>query len=110
LAEQVTFAARVKPHRITLFASRNRLGIRRNATLTSPTEGCMKTRARLLIATILGAVVLTVAPSWSAPARPTMMCSDGFEALCYVIGTSCNALDTVDGKILKKDLINCQLG
>jgi hypothetical protein len=78
--------------------------------MTPPTEGRMKTRARLLIGTIIAAVVLTVAPSWSSPARPTMTCSDGFEAVCYVIGTSCNALDTVDDKILKKDYINCQLG
>jgi hypothetical protein len=70
----------------------------------------MKTRARLLTATIIASVILTVVPSWGAPAGPTMTCSDGFEALCIVIGTSCNILDTVDGKILKKDLINCQLG
>jgi len=70
----------------------------------------MKTRARLLVGTIAAAVILTGAPSWSSPARLAMTCSDGFEAVCYVIGTSCRALDTVDGKILKKDLINCQLG
>lgn len=66
-------------------------------------------RARLLVSTLMTATVLTLAPSWGAPAK-AMTCSPDFEAVCVVIGTTCRILDTVDGKILKKDLINCQLG
>jgi hypothetical protein len=64
-------------------------------------------RARLLLGTAVAALALTLTPSGSAAA---MTCSPDFEAVCVVIGTSCRALDTVEAKVLKKDLINCQLG
>ena len=65
-------------------------------------------RARILLGTIVAAVALSLAPA--SASAPTMMCSPDVEAVCVVIGTTCNVLDAVDAKILKKDLINCQLG
>ena len=70
----------------------------------------MKTRrARVLLAMIVAAMTISLVPA-SSNASPKMVCSPDFEAVCYVIGTTCRVLDTVDGKILHKDLINCQLG
>jgi hypothetical protein len=65
---------------------------------------------RFLLAPAL-ALTMSLA-AWSAPAspQPMMTCADGFEAICIVIGTACGALDTVDEKILKKNLIDCALG
>jgi hypothetical protein len=66
-------------------------------------------KLRVLIAAAAAVVVpLTMS---SAPAQPqSMNCADGFEAICIAIGTTCQVLDIADEKILKKDLINCQLG
>ncbi len=67
-----------------------------------------KRRARLMLGMLATTVALTIAPM-SAPAN-AMTCSPDFEAVCVVIGTSCRILDTVEAKVIKKDLINCQLG
>ena len=65
-------------------------------------------RARLLLGTVIAAVALTVVPATAS--APKMTCSPDFEAVCTVIATTCRVLDAVDTKVLKKNLINCQLG
>lgn len=56
---------------------------------------------RLSVAAV--AVALTAAPFATAPAS-AMMCADGFEAVCFAIGTACQTLNE-----LPKDLVACQL-
>ena len=68
----------------------------------------MRIKQRILMAAAATALVLTTLPS--AASAPQMTCSEPFEAVCIAIGTACRALDTVEGKVLDKDLINCQLG
>ena len=69
----------------------------------------MKTRrTRVLLGTIVVAVALSLAPA--SASTPSMTCSPDVVAVCVVIGTTCRALEAVDTKVLKKDLINCQLG
>jgi hypothetical protein len=43
-------------------------------------------RSRLVFAGIAGAVALSVAP---AHAAPRLYCAEGFEAVCTVIGLTC---------------------
>ena len=68
----------------------------------------MSIKQRIVLATAATALVLTTLPSAASP--PRMTCSEPFEAVCIAIGTACRALDTVEAKVLDKDLINCQLG
>jgi hypothetical protein len=70
----------------------------------------MKTkRARILLGTIVAAMTISLVPA-SSTASPKMVCAPDFEAVCYAIAAACHAADSVEAKILKKDLINCQLG
>lgn len=68
----------------------------------------MRIKQRILMATAATALVLTTLPS--AASAPQMTCSEPLEAVCIAIGTACRALDTVEAKVLDKDLVNCQLG
>ena len=66
-------------------------------------------RARILLGTIVAAMTISLVPA-SSTASPQMTCSPDFEAVCVVIGTACRTADALETKVLKKDLINCQLG
>lgn len=63
-------------------------------------------RIRIMLGSTAVAVALLAAPSSSS----AMTCAPDFEAICYAIGASCHAVEQVEEKILKKDLVLCQFG
>lgn len=68
----------------------------------------MGIKKRFLLAVASAAVVLGTFPA--SASVPQMRCSEPLEAVCVAIGTACRAIDTVESKVLAKDLINCNLG
>lgn len=67
-----------------------------------------RVRVRLMLV-VAASVLGTMLPS-PAQSSTQMYCSEPLEPVCAAIGVACRTLDTLEAKVAKLDVINCQLG